>query len=118
MDLAQRIKDDIIELALVEGEKGLWEPLWEFRSSDQFGHEANLAKLVERALRELYAEDRLEFFRRNWEDGEEGNRHWMEAAEVEAELAADWWKEVPLNRGDVWFMARGHGDQKKRRLPG
>ena len=117
-DRIESLKEEIVELALVEGEKRIWEPLWELGAAGDAGSEA--AELVERALRELNAEGRLMFFRRPWRVGEAGDRAEMDEAEVEAELSSSWWKELPLVRGDVWFAATAAKDgvQGRPRLPG
>jgi hypothetical protein len=113
VDRIQSLKEEIVRLALDEGETGIWEPLWELRSTAGAGASSDAGELVEAALRELYAEGRIVFFRRPWRDGESGDRAGMDETEIEHELSSTWWRELPLKRGDVWFAVKSTHDSPR-----
>jgi hypothetical protein len=99
----QQFKWDILGAAVYEDWQGLWEPLWYantvFPDVSQVGRE----QLAERALRELFAEGLIVFFRRGGEWPHDDTREILDERAVEAAITGSSWRIDPLRDSSIWF---------------
>lgn len=84
---------------------GVWEPLWSLNGWYQEVERKEREALAEQALRELSEAGIIALYRRPWATQNEPDRVPLLADEVETELRASWWREIPLPSGDVWITA-------------
>jgi hypothetical protein len=100
--LKERIVDD-----LAQDDIGLWEPLWTlygwYPEADKTFREA----VAEKALQELHEAGRITMYRMPWATQDQGAQ--LPADEVQNEIGAAWWREVPLRSGDVWVTGQQAG---------
>jgi hypothetical protein len=101
----ERLKEDTLD-ELNGDDVGLWEPLWTlngwYPDEDKRSREA----VAEKALRELYEAGLIALYRIPWATPDEGAKVPVPGSEVDSELRASWWREVPLPSGDVWVTKR------------
>jgi hypothetical protein len=94
-------KRTFVEVLVHEQEWGLWEPYWELRSSMP---DTEAIAIAEQALRELYADDLIWLYRWTWGMSERPeNPDPLPPDEVAAEIAASWWRDIPLESADVYI---------------
>lgn len=100
----QHFKWEIAADAAFEDEQGLWEPLWYANSLYPECQPDEREKLAERALRELFAEGLITFYRigGNW-PGFEDSRQVLDWQAVEAAIAGMSWRSVPPADTTIWF---------------
>ena len=85
---------------------GLWEPLWTLKAwwepkADKRKWEA----VAEQALRELHEAGLIALYRMPWASQSPEDAVPVPDGEVDVELRASWWRELPLPSGDVWITA-------------
>lgn len=99
----EEFKKELVLDLLHEEDCGLWEPFWELRRSMP---DAEAQALAEQAVRELFADGLVSLYRWTWGMNERPTiPDALDRAEVEAEIAASWWREIPLKSADVWITA-------------
>ncbi|MDQ5820037.1 MAG: UTP--glucose-1-phosphate uridylyltransferase, partial [Actinomycetota bacterium] len=107
--------------------QGIWEPLWLFRGGlddliplprlDESGQQL----WAEVILRELYEAGLIAFFRSSWVGDQpadaENDALRLDAAGVEAALASDHWRTVPVGDTHIWFTVTPQGEETYYALP-
>jgi hypothetical protein len=105
----ERFKWTILADAATEGVQHLWEPLWSLRGSYEIPglSEAERQRVAERALREMYSDDLINFFKEDKPGDIDDPASRLGADEVAAALASDWWREPDKLLEDhpniVWY---------------
>src|SRR5215210_170214 len=125
-DAFEAFKWNMLGDAVFEDWQGLWEPLWWLRGGGAIDgqSEADRQAFAERALRELYADGLIYFFRvPAWGDinasGEDARLR-LTAAQVDATLAAAWWRGVdglPAAHPNVWWGPTEPGESAANNPP-
>lgn len=114
----ERFKWAILADAVFEDRQGVWEPLWWLRGGGaiQGQSEASCEEFAERALRELYADGLIYFFRAPWTGADLNSAGMDEASSLTSEavdemLRDNWWRgEGPLPTEDlIWWNATPAG---------
>ena len=104
-DAIERLKEEILE-ELNGDDVGLWEPLWTLNGWYPAEDERSCEAVAEKALRQLCEAGLIALYRMPWATQDEGAKVPVPGSEVESELQASWWREVPLPSGDVWVTKR------------
>lgn len=114
-----RFKWSILADSVWEDYQGVWEPLWALRGDyaiEGLVEEADRHAVAERALRELYEEGLIYFFRVPDLDinaaGEEESLR-LNRTEVEESLAGDWWRgrELAPDVTTIWWGPTARGEK-------
>jgi hypothetical protein len=111
VDPSDRFKWDILHDAVFEDLQGLWEPLWWLRGGGAIEgqSEAQRQDFAERALRHLYHEGLIFFFRvPAWADigaSAENQDLRLGLDEVNDTLVATWWRgrQLPPDHPNIWW---------------
>lgn len=122
----ERFKWTILGDAATEDVQGVWEPLWELRSCYEIPglSETERQDMVDRALRELFADGLIYFFR----GGRPGQLNQaaddpsarLTSEEVDETLKSDWWRgpaTLPHNHPNVWWCATEKGETTYMNAP-
>jgi hypothetical protein len=112
VDAFEMFKWNCLGDAVFEDWQAVWEPLWELRGSGAIAGQSELDRQVfaERALRELYRDGLIYFFRVSPSAGinvsGDAESLRLTSDEVDAALAADWWRrqhDFPSEHPDIWW---------------
>lgn len=107
----QKFKWEVLGDSVDEDWQGLWEPLFWARTVFADLTEAERQSLAEAALRELFAEGLIFFFRGR--DGVE--QEVLDKAIVEDAIAGPTWRTVPIDAStDIWFGGTEEGERAVR----
>jgi hypothetical protein len=103
-------KWDILHDVVFEDLQGLWEPLWWLRGGGavEGQSEEQRQEFAERALRQLYHDDLIFFFRARGTDlgaAAEDQDLRLGSDEVDDALSASWWRgrELPPSHPNIWW---------------
>ncbi len=129
-DLFERFKFEILDDAVFEDVQGLWEPLWALRGYLRQPHqrEDERQALAELALRELYAEGLIYFFRvpphSDLDRAADDPALRLGSEEVNTTLSDTWWRGatgLPTDHPNIWWWATEKGRSAandRRQRPG
>jgi len=111
----EEFKWEILGDAVDEDWQGLWEPLLWARTALPDLSEAERQAMAERALRELFA-DKLVFFFKADSEFFEGTKspELLDQAEVDAAIASASWRSVPLGEASIWFGGTASREREVR----
>jgi len=112
-----RFKCEILDDAVFEDVQGVWEPLWLLRGSGAIEgqSESQRQDFAERALRQLYDEGLIYFFRvPPWGDigGSADNEDLrLDSEAVHETLASGWWRgELGRDHPNIWWGPTAAGE--------
>ena len=114
-DRYEAFKWEILGDAVDEDWQGLWEPLFWARTVFADLSEAERQTMAERALKELFA-DKLIFFFKAKSEFFQGTKppELLDRATVDAAIAGESWRSVPLGEGSIWFGGTASGEREVR----
>jgi hypothetical protein len=112
----QGFKREVLSMAALEDEQGIWEPLWYANSELTDIPEARRIELAERALTELYDGGLIRFSRHGpWlPDGVDADPGPLNEPTVRAAIASTSWRSLPISDGSIWFEATDSGEEVAR----
>lgn len=115
----EKFKWDILGDAVFEDVQGLWEPLWWLRGDGSIEGLSELDRQAsaERALRELYADGLIYFFRvpppHDINESADNTALRLTPSESDEALRGDWWRGrdgLPDDHPSIWFGATPAGE--------
>ena len=118
-DEFEQFKQEVFWTVVIEDYNALWEPLWWLRGDGAIEGQSELERQVfaERALRELYGEGLIYFFRippgGKIDPSSLDETLRLPSDEMEAALRADWWRgpgEFDEGSSDIWFAPTEAGE--------
>jgi hypothetical protein len=115
-DRYQEFKREVLYMAALEDEQGIWEPLWYANGEMADIPEARRKELAERALTELYDGGLIRFCRHGpWlPDGLDADPGPLDEPTVRAAIASTTWRSLPLSDASIWFEATVSGEEVAR----